>query len=194
MQSNLKVAITGGIGSGKSTVSRLIAERGFSVISCDDVYKKLLTEKSFIEKLSSEFGDILNKEGRIDKAKLSALVFSDNNKLERLNALTHPLIMQRVFEQAEGKDVIFCEVPLLFESGLQGEFDKVIVVLRDIESRIQAVRERDKLSENDILKRIKRQIDYGNYDFTQYYVIHNDKNLSDLTAQITDILKKLGLI
>jgi len=194
MQNNLKVAITGGIGSGKTIVSRLIAERGFSVISCDEVYKKLLTEKSFIEKLASEFGDILDNEGRIDKAKLSALVFSDNNKLERLNALTHPLIMQRVFEQAESKDVVFCEVPLLFESGLQGEFDKVIVVLRDIESRIQAVMQRDKISENDILKRIKSQIDYDNYDFAQYYVIHNDKNLSDLTVQITERLKKLGLV
>ena len=93
-QNNIKIAVTGGIGSGKTTVCDIIKEQGYSVISCDEIYNRLLRDKSFLNSLVSEFGHILNGDGTLSRKKLSEIVFSDKDKLARLNEITHPEIMK----------------------------------------------------------------------------------------------------
>ena len=88
-QNNVKIAITGGIGSGKSTVAEIIAKQGYTVISCDAIYSRLLSDKEFVNVLSAEFGDILTEEGTLDRKRLSTVVFSDKAKLAKLNEITH---------------------------------------------------------------------------------------------------------
>ena len=130
MRNNFKIAITGGIGSGKSTVSKFIKQRGFNVISCDDIYRELLQKEYFLKELAKLFGDRAVSNGKLNRKYLSEIVFSDSEKLELLNRFTHPAIMRECF--ARMKDELnFCEIPLLFESGYQNLFDNVIVVLRD---------------------------------------------------------------
>lgn len=194
-QSNLKIAITGGIGSGKSTVSKFIKERGYSVISCDEIYDELLCDKSFLKTLSSEFGGILNSEGMLDRKKLSIIVFGDKAKLKRLNEITHPLIINKAIKMMSGEGIYFCEVPLLFEGGFQDLFDKVIIVLRDEQSRISAVAQRDKLSISEVKTRINNQFNYNNLQFEKYYVIRNESDLANLRIQtfktIDEILSEI---
>jgi len=190
-QNNFKVAITGGIGSGKSAVAEIIAESGYNVISCDDEYKKLLSEREFISKLSLQFVGVAAPDGSIDKRKLSERVFNNEAELKKLNALTHPLIMKRVLKAMQGKGVYFCEVPLLFEGGFEKLFDGVIVVLRDRNERISAVVERDNLTEKKVEIRINSQINYENFEFKEYYVIHNNGNLSDLRLKTRVILQQI---
>ena len=126
-QNNLKIAITGGIGSGKSTIGSIIAEQGYPVISCDEVYNQLLEEDYFIQILANEFGDILSY-GNLDRNKLADIVFSDRKKLQKLNDITHPIIMKSVFDLMNKERVAFCEVPLLFESGYEKNLDRKSVV------------------------------------------------------------------
>lgn len=188
---NVKIAITGGIGSGKSTVSKIISESGFKVYSCDKIYSELLHEKNFLSKLENEFGDILLNNGELDRKKLASIVFSDSEKLLKLNEITHPEIIRRALDKMTDGGISFCEVPLLFENGFERFFNNAIVVLRDKNLRINSVRKRDKLSENAINLRIKSQYDYDYNVFTQYYVIHNNTNMEDLYSDTLKIIEKI---
>lgn len=189
-QNNLKIAITGGIGSGKSTVVSVISEQGYPVISCDSVYGQLLENVAIIKPLAEEFGDIISC-GKLDRKKLADVVFSDEKKLQRLNEITHPLIMEEVFKLMSGERVAFCEVPLLFESGYEKYFDKIIVVLRDRSERIKSVISRDNISGSAVLSRICSQFDYENADLSKYYVIRNTSDKDDLRKKTIQTLNEL---
>ena len=188
-QNNFKFAITGGIGSGKSTVAEIIRRQNYTVFSCDAIYEELLQDKEFLNNLSREFDGVVKPDGTLDRIKLSKKVFNDKAALKRLNELTHPAIMEEVFKRSKGLKISFTEVPLLFESGLEGYFDGVIVVLRDINERIEAVSSRDKIDRDSVVLRIKSQFNYENDSFAKYYVIHNDGKFDDLEPKTVEILK-----
>lgn len=192
-QNKIKIAVTGGIGSGKTTVCDYIEAAGYPVYSCDKVYAELLCGKEMPEILAREFGEIiLNSDGTLNRGALSALVFNDEKKLRKLNEITHRRIFDEMFARSEGKEgLVFYEVPLLFEGDNQKLFDEVIVVLREDAKRISSVKERDNLSETEIKNRMERQYNYSNSDFTKYYVIHNVGNFDDLRDVIGDILLKI---
>lgn len=192
MRQSKKIAITGGIGSGKSTVAAIIAEK-YPVISLDKVYADLVKDSGFLKLLCTEFGDVLDKEGELDRKKLSAVVFGNKEKIEKLNRITHPAIYSEAFKRGELLgNICFYEVPLLFESKGEHKFNDVIVVLRDLEKRIECVKKRDNLTEEEVKKRLNCQINYDNYDFARYYVIHNNYDLTDLQKQVDATLKNIN--
>ncbi len=186
----MKIAITGGIGSGKTTVAEIIAEQGYNVVSCDKIYQNLLNDESFLNLLSAEFEGVVNN-GTLNRAKLADEVFGNAEKLKKLNSLTHPMIMDKAFSYMQSKGLNFCEVPLLFEEGYENCFDRVIVVLREKDSRISAVGKRDNIDRNKIIKRINNQVDYDNGNFTNYYVIHNSGGIDMLRKDTLQIIEKL---
>lgn len=190
-QNNIRVAITGGIGSGKTTVAKIINEQGYKVISCDEVYEELLCDRAFTDKLLNCFGTEIFYKGKVDKKKLAEIVFSDNDKLVKLNGLTHPAIMAEVMKRTENTALSFCEVPLLFENGFEKFFDEIIVVMRNERERVKSVVKRDSISEKDVYKRINAQLDYKNGNFTEYYVIHNTLGFTDLQKKTIKILENL---
>ena len=191
MRQNKRIAVTGGIGSGKSTVCAALKKYGFPVFSCDEVYRELQREKSFLEGLKKIFPSVVTKEG-LDKKALSAIVFSDSSALEKLNAYTHPRIMERVFERMDGFSLAFAEVPLLFEANLEGEFDGVLVVMRKAEDRLAAVCARDGVSEAAVRDRIKNQFDYENNLKSGHTVIYNDGDKDSLERKVWQYLKKIN--
>ena len=191
MQNNIKIAITGGICSGKSTVAHIIREQGYNVVSCDEIYSELLKDTQFLDLLDKEFGNIKNNDGTLDRTTLSEIVFGDSEKLKKLNALTHPRIMQRAMEDMSSGGINFCEVPLLFEGGFERLFDNIIVVLRDDEIRLEELEKRDNIDKNQALLRINKQFDYKNHNFTMYYVIHNDSTLTELYNKTFITLEKI---
>jgi dephospho-CoA kinase len=190
-----RVAITGGIGSGKSTVARYIAEQGYPVYSCDEIYKQLYNTSKYQKELQEAFPSCV-VDGKVDKTLLSSLVFNDPQSLQKLNALAHTRIMQtleREMEHAKNR-IVFAEVPLLFEGGYETLFDAVLVVLRDREQRISSIVSRDQLERGAAEKRLFSQIDYDNSkriaDFQEkgYFLIKNNKSQSDLKNEVEKIL------
>ncbi len=190
-QNKLKVAVTGGIGSGKSTVCKIIEEEGYKVYSCDKTYSELFESGYFTEDFVKAFGSgVLDGDGKLSRENISVIVFSDREKLKELDKITHPAIFKEMFLKSEksGESISFYEVPLLFEGGYESLFDRVIVVTRPETERIKSVMQRDNLSESDVTARLKNQINYKNKGLSEYYVIHNDGKIDDLKSKITNIL------
>ena len=193
----LKIAITGGIGSGKSTVSEIIRNFGYAVYDADEIYNGLLTDENIVGSIY----DALNLEkvyvdGKIvfDKKLVSKTVFSDKEKLKTLNELSHALVyakIEDIFKKHDKNKPIFFEIPLLFESGKDGDFDKIIVVKRNVEDRIEAVMKRSNLSFDEITARINSQINYDNLSFIEHTLIINDGSFSELIEKVKVALESL---
>ena len=186
-----KIAITGGIGSGKSAVCRILKERGYPVFSCDEINRTLLSEKSYLDGLCALFPACV-KDGKLNKAALSALVFSDKEALRTLNAYAHPRIAERLRRDMEGAEkTCFAEVPLLFESGMTKQFDGAIVILRNKEERIRAVVARDGLTAEQAKARMKQQFDYDGPLPDGCLAIENDGDEAALCEKVNDVLEAL---
>ena len=156
----IKVGITGGIGSGKSTISKVLASMGYPVYIADAKAKELMhTDSQLISELKELFGEDIYHEEKLNRVKLAQLVFSNKEKLAQLNALVHPAV-KRDFENWCSKQkshIMFEEAAILFETGSYTFFDKTIVVAATEEERIKRVMLRDKCSREDVLNRMKNQ-------------------------------------
>ena len=187
----MKVAITGGIGSGKTTLAMIFRELGFPVLSCDEICAELYGEPEFCARVSARMGLSFDG-GREARRKLAEKVFADKGELEKLNALLHPAILERLERKAEAlPGVVFAEVPLLFETESAGRFDRVVVVMRDADARARAAAARDGVAESDIRLRMKNQFDYENLPKTAHTVLINDGSIEDLHKKAVSLVEDL---
>lgn len=191
----LRVAITGGIGSGKSLVSSFLEKQGYPVFSCDKIYKELLHDKNYVEQIAKLFPDAIEG-GAVLISRLSNIVFNDAKKREQLNALAHPLIMSVLRDKMQQKNgLVFAEVPLLFEGGYEKEFDEIIVVLRDRSKRIEAIAQRDEVSVQTANKKIDAQFDYDDATvsnkFADMYVLYNNGQAQALFLELQKTVNEL---
>ena len=160
-----KIAITGGIGSGKSTVSNILRDKGYPVYSCDEIYAELTNSKSYINEIAKAFPAAV-KQGEIDKKSLAEIIFTNEQERLRLNKIAHPLIMQTLLKQMnqDENQIVFAEVPLLLEGNFENLFDQTIVVLRNQEDRIRSICARDGISPEKARERLNAQFDYDNIE------------------------------
>ena len=184
------IAITGGIGAGKTTAITKIKQMGYLVISADEVYGELVKDPTFVQGVYRAIEVDCDKI-ELDRNLVSTAVFHSPEKLKALNEYTHAKIYSAMFEKSKGRDVVFHEVPLLFESGYQQKYDKVIVIMRDINSRIQSVKARSGLSTDEVVSRIKNQYDYENLDKTKHTVITNDGNLLEFSEKVKAVVNEI---
>jgi len=175
----LKVGITGGIGSGKSTVARIFAILGVPVYYADDAAKTIMqTDELLIRQVKEHFGGhIYDRNNVLDRAALGKIVFNDKNKLELLNSLVHPATIRHSDEWADRQTApyVLKEAALLFESGSFQYLDKCIGVSAPQPLRILRVMKRDNVSRNDVLARMYKQIDDNIKMKLCDYVIRNDE-------------------
>lgn len=192
MKQKTKIAVTGGIGSGKTAVLGMLAKMGYPVFSCDEISRALWKEERYLSALAELF-PACTEEGKIVKSKLSALVFSEEAERKRLEAFSHPLIMAELLREMEQYPVCFAEVPLLFEGGFQALFDGVIVVVRAREKRIASVVERDNITAEEVKRRIDSQWTDDMREREDVVILPNDGTEADLEENLKIALRTLNL-
>ncbi len=193
-----KIAITGGIGSGKSTVSNILKDKGYPVYSCDEIYAGLINLKEYINEIEKAFPAAI-KQGEIDKKRLAEIIFSNEQERMRLNKIAHPLIMQTLLKQMndDKSQIVFAEVPLLLEGNFENLFDQTIVVLRNREERIRSICERDGIPPEQAIERITAQFDYEDIESKNRLkkmgavFIENKGDFSTLENSVDVALKRL---
>ena len=195
MKQNRKIAITGGIGSGKSAVSQILASKGYFVLDCDQITKQLYQKQRTIEQIAANFGNEFVEEGKVDTKKLGAYIFAYKSRVEKLNAVMHPLIFDELDRQINesGQKVVFVQIPLLFETGMQNQFDDVWLVVADEQTRISRVVVRDNLDVEQIKNRIKNQMDDEKKAKLVHTIIKNNGTLAELECAVDECIKRLSV-
>jgi dephospho-CoA kinase len=183
----VRVGLTGGVGSGKSTVAALFAGHGAVVVDADAIAREVVEPGTpGFDAVVAEFGsDIVGPDGALDRAALAALVFTDDAKRAELNAIMHPLVGQRMAELAEtaGDAIVVYDVPLLVENDLAAGFDFVVVVLADEAVRLTRLAERG-MPEADARARMAVQATDEQRRAVAAAVIENDGTREQLAARV----------
>ena len=184
----LRVGLTGGIGSGKSEVARLLAARGAVVIDSDALAREVVAPGTpGLAAVAAAFGDVLRPDGSLDRERLAALVFADPAARERLNAIVHPLVAAAAAERvatAPPEAVVVHDVPLLVEAGLAGTFDVVVVVDAPPEVRLERLTARRGMTRGDAEARMRAQASRAERLRVADHVITNDGTLGHLAEQV----------
>ena len=177
----LRIGLTGGIGSGKTTVAKIFELLGIPVYYADDRTKQLMNTNAELKKVLQEhFGPNTYNDQGLDRKYLASIVFNNKEKLDLLNSLTHPVTMRDAAEwmQAQTSPYIIKEAALLFESGSAEQLDRIIGVYAPQPIRVQRVMQRDKVAAEEVMKRISRQIDEDmKMRLCDYVITNNEQQL-----------------
>jgi dephospho-CoA kinase len=194
----LKIAITGGAGSGKSVVTRMFQELGAAVLDADEVAHAVVAAGAPAwRELRQTFGpEYFLEDGSLNRPAMARLVFADPEARRRLNAIVHPYVAKEIRERLEslerrGAKLVLVEVPLLFEAGLQGGYDKVIVVDVDPGEQRQRLQTRDQRSAGEIEGIIAAQMPLKEKAARADYVVDNRGPLGETRAQVEKIWRDL---
>ena len=198
MKKTIVLGITGGFGTGKTTVASMFARLGALVLDADKMaHGVIMPGRPGYKKVISLFGtDILSRNKRIDRKLLGKIVFGDPGKLKMLSSVIHPEVismMNSVIEKAGNKGrVIVIDVPLLLESGLACKVDKVIVVSAERKKQIARCVKKWKLSKSDIDKRIRRQMPLSAKRRSADFIIDNNGTLQKTKKEVEKIWREIG--
>lgn len=194
----LKIGLTGSIGTGKSTVSKLLRERGIAVIDADLLAREIVKKgQECLNDLKNVFGNqVLTIDGELDRKKLGQIVFSDDSKLELLNSVTHPHIRRRIKAQmneleSKNNKVIVLDIPLLFEAKMEDLVDIVLVVFAKEEIQIKRIMERDNCTQEEAMRIIKAQISQQDKISKSDYTIDNSGTIEELKEKLNGFLEKI---
>lgn len=187
------IGITGGIATGKSTVSKRLIKLGFKVVDCDEITHQLLTEKSVINKIKLEFGHSVVHEGKINRQELGRIVSNDQDKRYALNEIIHPLVIEEVQRQIQmnDEDIIFIDTPLLYEAHMQNIMDKVIVVYVNPELQKERLMKRDKIDLDYAIRKINMQMPIDEKAYLADYVINNEGSIHQTNKQLEEIIRRI---
>lgn len=198
------VGLTGGIGTGKSTVSRKLRERGYPVIDLDVISREVIEYPEVIDELVRNFGiEILESQNNISgkksisRNKLRQTVFKEEKKVSVLNSIMHPPIVEEMRRQVENLKknykTVFVEVQLLFEAKLEKEFDLTVLVYADKKTQLERVLKRDGRKEEEVQQIINAQMDMTEKRRLSNYIIENNGDSEMLDLEIEKFIKKLKI-
>ncbi|MDO4685324.1 MAG: dephospho-CoA kinase [Corynebacterium sp.] len=195
-----RIGLTGGIGSGKSTVAKLLAEQGFCIVDADQIARDIVAPgQPALEELVKTFGErILLDDGSLNRSELARLAFSSQETTTVLNTITHPRIAEetaRRFAQAEadGYEEIVYDMPLLVDNGLHKDMDFVVVIDVDPEIRFERLVQQRGLDADDVRRRLAAQISDAERNAAADMVIDNNGELEDLIPQVEELVRKIRL-
>jgi dephospho-CoA kinase len=193
-----RIGLTGNIGSGKSTVARLLAERGAGVIDSDELARQATEDPAVLQRIADEFGERMVAGGSLDRAAMADLVFTDPGARRRLEGIIHPWVrarsrtkQRRLMEADSRPPAIVHDIPLLFESGLQEAFDAVVVVDAPADIRAARTAAGGRLSEADFLARDQAQWPPERKAALADHVLDNSGDLASLKEQVAELWSRL---
>lgn len=184
----MKIAIIGGIGSGKSEALRTAKELGFATLSADEINSELLAQPSYVESIARLFSAVVT-DGKVDRRALAKIIFQDEAERKKLNSLAHPLIVERI--KRDSRSPLVVEVPLILESGAKDLFDEIILVKTPLDVRVERLMSSRGMSREDVLARIASQADEKALEEVATKVVVNGGTLEDLQESIREVLKTL---
>lgn len=187
------IGLTGGIGSGKTTIAKLFQAEGVPIYISDEEAKKIMSLPETIKAIEEVFGPEVLLNQQIDRKKLAAVVFNDEAKLKLLNEIVHPLVKKHFDDWVQSKQnfsFVIKEAAILFESGSYLFCDKIITVTASQETRIKRVMQRDHVSEHEVLERMKNQWSDEDRIAKSDFVIENE-NFESTKIKFYEILKIL---
>jgi dephospho-CoA kinase len=186
------VGLTGGIGAGKSEALAAFERYGAATLSTDRVAHDLLEDEEVSAALVDRWGDEITPGGKVDRERVSEIVFNDRAELAWLESLTHPRVGAHVLEWRQSLDpevqVAVVEVPLLFEAAMEGAFDATVAVVADDELRDSRLRERGQVG---LAGREERQLDQAEKERRADHVIRNDASLEELDLEVRKVIEEL---
>lgn len=193
------VGITGGIGSGKTSLAEIFKILGAVVIDADKVGKKVLeTNKNVFKKIVGEFGkDVIEKENEISRKKLASIVFDDKEKLDKLNSIIHPPMVRLITEEVRKEfklkrgSVIVVDAALIYEAKMEDKFDYMINVYADIKNRMKRTVLKNKISKKEVKQRINSQIPEEIKIKKSHYNVENNGTIEELEIKGRIIYNKM---
>ncbi|MCZ7604223.1 MAG: dephospho-CoA kinase [Melioribacteraceae bacterium] len=193
MPKKLKIAVTGGIGTGKSSVCKIFQSHGYPVLYADQISKDILsTDKIIQQKIIEEFGSKSFIDGEPNTKFLSEKVFSDSQKVKKINSILHPAVInvinKKMDEGLTKSNIVFVEAALIFEANMEDLFDYVLVVSASEQVKIERVVNSRKMNEEEVKKIINNQIPDDKKKSAADFVIENNGTESDLEKKVNFIL------
>lgn len=197
----MNIGLTGGIATGKSTVSQMLVERGAALIDADVIAREIMEPgHPVLAEVVERFGrDILLPDGRLDRKKLGAIVFSDSGQRKLLESITHPAIRAEMkgrmanIEAAEPRRLVVADIPLLFESGLEGLYEQIMVVYVPRPIQLERLMLRDRLTLEQAEARLQAQMDIEEKRERADVLIDNSRGKEETERQVDAFWRDKGL-
>ncbi|MEC0177715.1 dephospho-CoA kinase [Paenibacillus favisporus] len=198
----MNIGLTGGIATGKSTVSALLVSKGALLVDADVIAREvMLPGHPVLAAAVEHFGQaILLPDGTLDRRRLGDIVFHDPNERKALNDITHPAIRQEIreqmqtFEREHPDRLVVVDIPLLFESGLEAMFEQVLLVYAPFEVQVERLMERNRLTKDEAVARIRSQMDIEEKKKRADVVIDNSGQPSETERQVDEFWNRKGLL
>ncbi len=195
---SVKLGLTGGIATGKSTVASFFEKRGAHLIDTDIIAKNVMEKKDTLNEIKAAFGrEVFDEEGTLDRKRLAKLIFASKDKRNTLNAIVHPKVKNEVKKRLDtletnDDNLIVIEVPLLFEAGFDDLCDKTLVVYTSREVQLQRLMDRDGIDSHYALEKISAQMPLEEKKARADYLIDNSKSKENTLEQVDTLIKKVG--
>ncbi|EKZ1696049.1 dephospho-CoA kinase [Listeria monocytogenes] len=191
------IGLTGSVATGKSTVSNMIQQAGIPLVDADIAARKVVEPGTEgLKEIVAYFGEeILLADGTLNRAKLGEIIFKDKEKREKLNEITHPRVKEYMLEARErffraGEELVFFDIPLLFESHLESLVDQIVVVWTTPETELKRLMERNDLTKEDALRRIESQMGIDEKARKADFVIDNNESLEKTQKQVYTFIER----
>ncbi|MEG1662576.1 MAG: dephospho-CoA kinase [Clostridia bacterium] len=175
----MRIAVIGGVGSGKSEVLNVARAMDIVCLSADEINAEMLTDSSYIKKIAEAFPNAV-KDGKVDKVELATEIFRSHAKRQKLNSIAHPEIMKRI--KANFADTIVVELPLVLESGAKAYFDEIVLVETPLATRLKRLKERG-MTYRRAIAVIHSQASRAELKKIATYIIDNSGSIDDLRLQ-----------